>query len=108
MTDVVLKSPAGNLGSSHSNTATSHYITEDGSKEKNCLLTPWQLPLLCRDWAEMHLSMLLLTQISTKNGHKYFESASSHMWDGSLEQPQCLNQKWQEEQGRDEMMEKWL
>lgn len=56
----------------------------------------------------MHLSTLLLAHISTKNGHKYFESASSHIWDDSLEQPQCLNQKWQEEQGRDEMMAKWL
>lgn len=48
-----------------------------------------------------------MAQISTKNGHKYFESASS-VWDDPLEQPKCLNQKWQEEQGRDEIMAKWL
>lgn len=56
----------------------------------------------------MHLSILLLAQISTKNGQKYFESASSHMWNDSLQRPQGLNQKWQQEQGRDEMMAEWL
>lgn len=112
VTDATLKKiHHGQPWSSHSNNATSHYTTgEMEAKGRNCLLAPWQLSFVVsrQDAIPSPVRCRCSAQIGAKNGHKYFGSASSHMWSDSLERPPRLNQKWQEEQGRDGTMAKWL